>query len=119
MKKAKKQKPREAPVDKLSEYEPLEMPSFMKRHLLAQQKRVSRFGTVERKLAEHLLSQIGITRRDLEKQADAEFAQAKADSAKWLKELRKVQSMRLKKRRPVREQIELAYFRFEKEGQTK
>lgn len=95
-----------------TESDPDEMPSLAKTRLATQAKRAQKVRAYDEKLISKLLEQLGVTREELEKRADADFAQAKAESAQRLKQLRALQSARTKGRGPLRPRIEAAFARF-------
>ena len=89
-----------------------EMHELVKERLTAQAKRAKKAHAYDTKLIDKLLDQLGVTREELEKQADSDFAQAKSESAQRLKKLRALQKARLKKRGSLRARIEAAFARF-------
>jgi len=97
-----------------------ELASLAKARLSAQAKRARQINAYDKKLISKLLKQLGVTREELEKQADADFARAKSESARRLKQLRALQKSRMKRRKPLRERIEIAFGqRFEPTEVTK
>jgi hypothetical protein len=75
-------------IKRTTETELDEMPSLTKTRLATQAKRAQKAHAYDEKLISKLLEQLGVTREELEKRADADFAQAKSESAERLKQLR-------------------------------
>ncbi len=90
-----------------------ELPSLAKTRLAAQAKRGRKLQAYDKKLIGKLLGQLGVTAEELEKRADADFAEAKAESAQRLKQLRALQRAQAKGRAPLRARIEAAFTRSE------
>jgi hypothetical protein len=89
-----------------------ELPSLAKARLSAQTKRARQEHAYDKKLINKLLKQLGVTREELEKRANADFARAKSESAGRFKKLRALQKSRMKRRKPLRARIEAAFARF-------
>jgi predicted component of type VI protein secretion system len=86
-----------------------ELTSLAKARLSAEAKRAQQINAYDKKLISKLLKLLGVTREELEKQADADFARAKSESARRLKQLRALLKSRMKRRKPLRERIEIAF----------
>lgn len=99
-------------VNRPAETDPDEMPTLAKARLITQARRAQKESVYDKKLIEKLLEPLGVTREELEKRADADFAQAKSESALRLKQLRALQKARNKGRGPLRRRIEAALARF-------
>jgi hypothetical protein len=93
--------------------DPGELPSLAKTRLSAQAKRAKKVHALDKKLIGKMLGQLGVTLEELEKRADADFAEAKAESAERLKQLRGLQSAQAKGRGSLRARIEAAFARTE------
>jgi predicted component of type VI protein secretion system len=89
-----------------------EVPGLAKARLTSQAKRAQKAHAYDEKLIGKLLEQLGVTREELEKRADADFAQAKSESVQRLKQLRALQRARIKKRGPLRARIEATFAQF-------
>lgn len=99
-------------VKRATETDPDEMPSLAKARLATEARRAQKEHAYEKKLITKLLKQLGVTWEELEKRADADFAQAKSESALRLKQLRALQNARAKGRGPLRPRIEAVLARF-------
>lgn len=82
-----------------------ELPSLAKSHYASDVKRAKQVQAYDRKLIGKMLKDLGVTREELEKRADADFAQAKAESAQRLKQLRALWASKTKGRGPLRARI--------------
>jgi hypothetical protein len=83
-----------------------EAPSFTKTRLASQLKRAQEARAYDEKLMSKLLGQLGVTRKELEKRANDDFARARSESAELVKQLRALQAARIKQRGPLRARIE-------------
>jgi predicted component of type VI protein secretion system len=89
-----------------------EKPSLARARLEAHARRAKNARARDEKLIRKLMDELGVTEKELEARADADFDEAKAESAQWLDELRAKQKARRKGRGSLRTQIEAVYSRF-------
>lgn len=74
-------------------------------------KRAQKARVYDEKVITKFMEQLGVTQKDLEARADADFKEAKAESAQRLKQLRANQAARRKGRGPLRPRIEGIFMR--------
>jgi hypothetical protein len=96
-------------VRRTTKADPDELPSLAKTRLATQAKRAKKVHAYDKKLIGKMLGQLGVSLEELEKRADADFAEARAESAERLKQLRALQSAKAKGREPLRARIEAAF----------
>jgi hypothetical protein len=89
-----------------------EAPSLLTDRLMARRKRARGAVALRKKLINASLKQLGVTREALEKQADDDFARAKAESKARLLKQRKLHAAKRKQRGTLRSRIEAAFARF-------
>ena len=105
MKKPKPTRPATSEVDD-------EKPSLARARIEAHAKRAQKARARDEKVIGKLMEQLGVTQKDLQARAEADFADAKAESSRWLEQLRAKQAARRKGRGSLRARIEAMYTRF-------
>ena len=88
------------------------MPSLANARLVARQARGRAQQKVSEKRRDALFQQLGLSHKALVKEADADFAKAKAESLERLRQLRRWQANTRKTKLPLMAQIEAAFARF-------
>ncbi len=96
-----------------------EKPTFARARIDAQRRRAQKMRAQDDKIIKKLLEQLGVSHKELDARADADFEQAKEESAQRLTQLRVEQSARLKERGSLRSRIEGLYTRFRPTEVTK